>query len=141
MLIQDIRRLDKGERRALDESFHPELTKRKPRGIALSALVALTGVVLFAWFGVGAAFFAGLTGATVLVSAIEKITYQRAMLRYESVIRKLVNRVEVLEGVPQSPPTAKDSNPTIWVTRKVGDDARTAKWSADQLGTDQRLFL
>ncbi len=141
MLIQDIQQLDKGERRALDESFHPELTKRKPRGIALSALVALTGVVLFAWFGVSAIFFAGLTSATVLVSAIEKITYQRAMLRYESMIRKLVNRIEVLEEVPQSPPTSEDSDPTIWVTRKIGEDTHTAKWSAERRNTDRWLFL
>jgi hypothetical protein len=141
MLIEDIRQLDKPERRALDESFHPEMTRRRSRGILLSAAIVLLGVSLFAAYGVSMIFFAGLTAATILVSAVEKLTYQRAMMRYESLIRKLVHRVERLEQVPLSVASDKDSTPTIRVTRRRGEESRTAGWSADQPTTSQSLFV
>ena len=118
MLKRNIKSYRKLEQRALREAFHPEHSVRRTRGIVLSAAVVILGVVLFALFGVGPLFFAGLTAATVIVSAMEKLTYQRSMRSYESLVRKLVHRVEELEGVPLTPVGREESEPGVFVTTK-----------------------
>jgi hypothetical protein len=119
MLTQDILPLTAGERRVLLDSFHEGISPRRVRGVVLSALIVLVGVVLFVSFGAGQAFLAGLTIVTVVISASEKFAYQRSMLRYESLIRKLVNRVESLEDVPASPMIPAESPPAIRVSDAV----------------------
>lgn len=82
------------ERRVLDDAFDATNSPRRTRGLILSALVVVTGVVLFTTFGASLIFLAGLTVATLAVSTSEKFVYQRNMEAYESLIRKLVDRLE-----------------------------------------------
>lgn len=116
MLNTDIKDLTSHERRALDDAFHEGTSPRRTRGVILSALVVLSGVVLFTYFGASIIFLAGLTVATLIVSASEKLVYQRNMEAYESLIRKLVNRVEALEGVPQTPSIEAAAMPGVNVS-------------------------
>lgn len=51
----------------------------------------------------------------VLVSALEKFAYQRSMVAYESLIRKLANRVETLEGVTLTPMVPSEAAPGVRV--------------------------
>jgi hypothetical protein len=78
-------------------------------------LVVLAGVVLFVIFGAGEVLLAGLTVATLVVSAFEKFAYQKSMAAYESLIRKLANRVETLEGVALTPMVPSDAAPGVRV--------------------------
>jgi hypothetical protein len=116
MLKTDIKDLSSHERRALEDAFHEGTSPRRTRGVILSAVVVLSGVVLFVAFGVSILFLAGLTVATLIVSSFEKLVYQRNMESYESLIRKLVNRVEVVEGVPRSPVVAASDLPGVNVS-------------------------
>ncbi len=124
MLNTDIKDLSGHERRVLQDAFHEGNSPRRTRGALLSAFVLLTGVVLFAYFGASIVFLVGLTVATLVVSTWEKLVYQRNMAAYESLIRKLANRLEKLEGVPQTVPASPSSIPGVNVT--VGQE-RTAQ--------------
>lgn len=118
MLKEDLLNLTDSEQRALRDAFHEGTSPRRVRGVLLSALVVVVGVTLFLIYGVSNVFLAGLTVVTVAVATLEKLTYQRWMLRYESVIRKLSNRVEHLEGVPKTSPVPEDSPPSVRVTER-----------------------
>lgn len=124
MLNTDIKDLTSHERRALDDAFHEGTSPRRTRGVILSALVVLAGVALFTYFGASIIFLAGLTVATLIVSASEKLVYQRNMEAYESLIRKMVNRLERLEGVPQTPEVEAASMPGVNVTSAQGRPAQ-----------------
>jgi hypothetical protein len=124
MLNTDIKDLTSHERRALDDAFHEGTSPRRTRGVILSALVVLAGVALFTYFGASIIFLAGLTVATLIVSASEKLVYQRNMEAYESLIRKMVNRLERLEGVPQTPEVEAASMPGVNVTGAQGRPAQ-----------------
>lgn len=116
MLNTDIKDLTSHERRVLQDAFHEGTSPRRTRGVILSALVVVTGVVLFTAFGASIIFLAGLTVATLVVSTTEKLVYQRNMESYESLIRKLANRLESLEGVPQTESVPASSMPGVNVS-------------------------
>ena len=124
MLKNDIENLTAHERRVMEDAFHEGSSPRRTRGIILSALVILVGVVLFVAFGAGVIFLAGLTVVTVLVAASEKFTYQRTMAAYESLVRKLVNRMETLEGVPPTRTVDSKEIPSVNVSETPGESAR-----------------
>src|SRR5690606_34062608 len=94
---------DEAEVEAIDNSMRRDELSRRTRGIVLSSLVVAGGVVIFLTYGFGPVFLALLTLGTLIVSVAEKITYQRRMLHYESVIRKLLARVRT-----DSTPSAED---------------------------------
>lgn len=123
MLKQDILALSALERRVLQDAFHEGISPRRVRGVVLSALVVLSGVVLFMIFNFGVGFFAGLTIATVMVSTFEKFSYQRTMLAYESVVRKLAHRVETLEGVELTPMVPSEDVPGVRVEAATKGEA------------------
>jgi hypothetical protein len=99
----DIKILDERERDLLDESFRSEKLFRRVRGIVFSSAVVLVALISFADYGLSASWFAAIAGTILAVSAIEKVLYHRTMASYESLIRKLVHRVEQLEGEPLTP--------------------------------------
>ncbi|HWO09590.1 MAG TPA: hypothetical protein VNN80_08935 [Polyangiaceae bacterium] len=102
MESRDVMMLDEGERKALDYSYEPGLSERRVRNIVINFFLVLTALVLLFAYGIGVMWMAGVAGAILVVSAIEKVSYARAMLSYKSLVRKLVARVEELEKAGQS---------------------------------------
>jgi hypothetical protein len=109
MRKEDINMLDEIERKTLDLSFHVERQQRRVRGFVWSGVAVLVAVVLFWQLGLSRGWLALLAATILGISIAEKVTYQAAMRRYEAVIRKLVRRVEQLEGVA---PTPDESDPS-----------------------------
>lgn len=116
MRKSDIADLTTLERRLLEDAFYEGSSARRTRGVLLSGLVVLIAVGFFVGFGASVIFLAALAVSTVLVSASEKLIYQRNMESYESLIRKLVSRLELVEGVPLSTSVPASSTPRINVT-------------------------
>lgn len=110
MIRSDIEGLTEQERATLDDSFERAAARRRARGVGMSALAVLVGLFLFFQLGFSQAWFAGLALTLLIVSGIEKISYQRTMKDYESLIRKLVHRIENLEGVPLTPDNARPTD-------------------------------
>jgi len=110
MIQPDIAMLTDRERELLDDSFYRQAMARRVRGIFLSTFVVLTAVVLFGQWGLSVPWFAAIAGTILVISAAEKVSYQNTMLTYESVIRKLVHRVEALEGVQLTPDETRPSS-------------------------------
>jgi hypothetical protein len=117
--------LDTDERRLLDHSFQPGLTEKRLRNIAINFFLVLVALGLFAAYGIGIFWLTGVAGAILVVSAVEKISYAREMLHYKSLVRKLVHRVEQLEG---SNPTVLGAHPAARAERQLElDQPRTAE--------------
>jgi hypothetical protein len=108
--------LDADEKKLLDLSFQPGLTEKRVRNILINFFLALTALLLFASYGIGLIWLTGMAGTILVVSAVEKVSYARTMLHYKSLVRKLVHRVEELEG---SQPTALGSHPARGVERQL----------------------
>lgn len=99
----DVSRMDETEKALLDGSFNPEVMYRRIRNIVVIGALVAFGVGLFAlWQGALAVMVAGFLVYVVLVT-IEKVIYARTILAFESLVRKLVHRVEGLEGQPLTP--------------------------------------
>ncbi len=116
MRKSDIADLTDLERRLLEDAFYEGSSTRRTRGVVLSGLIVLIAVVFFVGFGASVIFLAALAVSTVLVSATEKFIYQRNMQSYESLVRKLVSQLELIEGVPLSTAIPASSTPRINVT-------------------------
>jgi hypothetical protein len=99
----DISGLGTSEQRVLELSFRPSLKEKGVRNVMLSALIALSAVVVFSVYGVGVVAMTSMTVLIVAISAFEKITYSREMLVYKSLVRELVHRIEQLEGGAPTP--------------------------------------
>lgn len=119
MIRSDIDNLTQQEREILDDTFQRQVRERRLRGVLWSTLAAATTVGLFILLGFSVAWFAGIAFTLLVISAIEKYSYQKKMLTYESLITKLVHRIEKLEGVPLSPENARPSE-TSRAAKKVG---------------------
>ena len=119
MIREDINMLTDEERGMLDDSFATEADARRTRSVLFSSGAAVLGLFLFGQLGLSVGWFASMAAAILTISVVEKFSYQRTMLSYESLIRKLVHRVEDLEGVPQS---LDDSRPST-VVRKANKAA------------------
>lgn len=143
--------LDEAEVEAIDNSMRKDELVRRTRGIILSTLVVVGGVVIFLGYGFGPVFLALLTLGTLVVSAAEKITYQRRMLHYESVIRKLLARVrtDAAPNVndlakhrepPTVPPPSRSDLPRDVARENLVDNARfnNAQYSAHESGAHDR---
>jgi hypothetical protein len=105
---RDVTMLTDDEQRVLDLSFQPGLSERRMRTIAINAVLVLIALGLFVAYRIGMIWISGVAASILVVSAVEKISYARAMLHHKSLVRKLVNRVEQLEGTA---PTALGSHP------------------------------
>jgi hypothetical protein len=88
------------EQQLLNDSFGTGKNVRRIRGIVLSGGIGVAGLALFPLFGFGFQLLATLFVLTLVFSIFEKLSYTRAMSNYDSLIRKLVHRVEKLEGLP-----------------------------------------
>jgi hypothetical protein len=99
----DVARMDKTEKALLDGSFNPEVMYRRIRNVVVIGTLVAVGVGLFGlWQGALAVLVASFLAYVTLVT-IEKVMYARTILAFESLVRKLVRRVEALEGQPLTP--------------------------------------
>lgn len=112
---RDVTMLSEDEQRALDLSFQPGLSEKRMRNIVINFFLGLVALSLFAAYQIGLVWIAGVATAILVVSAVEKVSYTRAMLHYKSLVRKLVHRVEQLEG---SNETALGSHPSERLRRQ-----------------------
>lgn len=109
MKKQDIDMMTELETEVVDNSFDKEGLVSRFRNIILGAAIATAlGLGLLA-FGAGAASLAAVFVAYVFITALEKVSYVRMQSNSRSAIRKLVHRVEELEGVPATPDNAQAS--------------------------------
>jgi hypothetical protein len=108
--------LDADEKRVLDLSFQLGLTEKRVRNIVINFLLVLIALLLFASYGIGLIWLTVMAGTILVVSAVEKVSYARTMLHYKSLVRKLVHRVEELEG---SQATAMGSHPAQRLERRL----------------------
>jgi hypothetical protein len=113
---RDVMMLDRDEKQVLDLSFQPGLTEKRVRNIVINFFLVLTALLLFTSYGIGLVWLTGMAGVILVVSAVEKISYARTMLHYKSLVRKLVHRIEELEG---SRPTALGSHPARSLERQL----------------------
>lgn len=111
--------LDDDEKRLLDVSFQPGLSEKRVRNIVINFFLVLSALLLFASYGIGLIWLTAMAGTILIVSAVEKVSYARTMLHYKSLVRKLVHRVEELEG---SSPTAMGSHPARRLDRQLEHD-------------------
>jgi hypothetical protein len=113
---RDVMMLNDDEKRLLDLSFQPGLSERRVRNILINFFLVLLALLLFTSHGIGLLWLAAMAGAILVVSAVEKVSYAREMLHYKSLVRKLVHRVEELEG---SKPTAMGAHPAYRLDRQL----------------------
>lgn len=113
---RDVMMLDADEKRLLDLSFQPGLSEKRLRNILINLFLAATALLLFASYGIGLIWLTAMAATILVVSAVEKVSYVRTMLHYKSLVRKLVHRMEELEG---SAPTAMGSHPAHRVERQL----------------------
>ena len=119
MKDEDVMQLDASERKVLDLSFQTGLTESRIRNIVINSSLAAVAVILSAVYGIPPVWLVALTVIILLIAALEKISYARALLHYRSLVRKLVYRVEQLEGAPA---TALGSHPAATLERRLDLD-------------------
>ena len=106
MKERDIRDFDEFEKELLDGSFNPTAVYKRMRTIVVLAVIVAGLVVAFASWKPAVAILTIVFVAYVAVVTAEKLSYSYTILRFESLVRKLVRRVEALEGVPLTPDRA-----------------------------------
>jgi hypothetical protein len=115
----DVRALDEFERHLLDGSFSPNQMHRRMRTIVVVSVLVAASVAFFGfWTGTTARMITVAFLAYIAIVTIEKIVFVQTILRFESLVRKLVHRIESLEGVALTP----DSTDHVSVARE--DEAR-----------------
>lgn len=108
MRDRDIVEFDDFERELLDGSFNPTPIYQRMRTVVVLALLVAGLIALFAvWNALTIGILIVVFLAYVAVAAAEKLSYAYTMLRFESLVRKLVHRIESLEGVPLTPDAAE----------------------------------
>lgn len=115
MKKNDITMFTDDEATVLNNSFDQGGLPGRVRSITLGAFLATAVVLGLLVFEVSAGGIAASAIVFVLIASFEKITYARTQMHSQAVIRKLVHRVEKLEGVPFTP---DNSRPTDLATEK-----------------------
>lgn len=109
MLKEDLDTFTNDEKTELDDSFAPRgLAWRSGQTIAGGILMIGAALALY-YFDVSRLVLTGALVMYALVFTIEKLSYARALVGARSTVRKLVRRVEDLEGVQQTPDNAQPS--------------------------------
>lgn len=102
MQDQDVLALDESERKLLDLSFQRGIVERRIRNIVFDMAVTSAVVILATAYGLRAGWLAAVAILLLVVSGLEKISYARGVMHYTTLVRKLVHRVEQLEGTQQT---------------------------------------
>ncbi len=121
MREEDISELTPEEQSLLDQSFKPGLTEKRMRNIIVGTVMVGTTVALLAIFGAGITTMTLIALMVAVVSMVEKLSYARSMLLHKSLVRKLVHRIEHLEGDKE---TALEAEPTQQARLRGRTDAR-----------------
>jgi hypothetical protein len=106
MKERDIREFDEFERELLDGSFNPTAVYKRMRTIVVLSVMVAGLVVAFATWKPAIPILTIVFVAYVAVVTAEKLSYSYTILRFESLVRKLVRRIEALEGVRLTPDRA-----------------------------------
>jgi hypothetical protein len=103
MRERDSRDFDEFEKELLDGSFNPAPVYKRMRTIVVLSVMVAGLVVAFASWKPAIAILTVVFVAYVAIVTAEKLSYSYTILRFESLVRKLVRRVEALEGVQLTP--------------------------------------
>ncbi|NIR45184.1 MAG: hypothetical protein GWN99_12440 [Gemmatimonadetes bacterium] len=87
-----------GERYVLQRSFDVPLTRRKLRLVVVSAAVLIVALVVFSPILRSWEFLLFFSVAYVGITAWQRVGYARTILVYKGLVRKLVDRIDELEG-------------------------------------------
>ena len=104
---KDVEKMDSWERTLLDGSFNPDQIQRRMRTIVVVSVLVAAAVVAIAVLRPTVVVLTVGFLAYIAVATVEKLSFMYTILRFESLVRKLVNRVEGLEGVPLTPDHAE----------------------------------
>ena len=113
MKPSDVRAFDDVEKHLLEGSFVPNQIQRRMRTIVVVSVLVGAVVTFFGfWSATSAQMMTVAVLVYIAVVTIEKLVFLQTILRFESLARKLVHRVESLEGVPLTPDEADHVNVT-----------------------------
>jgi len=116
MIEKDIHMLTDDETTVVDNSFDRAGLPTRFRNIMLGAFLAIGSVLALLVLNVSTTLMAAAAIFIVLVASLEKVTYVRTLMNARAAIRKLVRRVERLEGVPPTPENGKPSRSAVTMT-------------------------
>lgn len=116
MIQKDINMLTDDETTVVDNSFDREAVPTRFRNIMLGAFFAVATVLVLLVLEVSATIMAAAAIFIIIVASLEKVSYVRAQMNARAAIRKLVRRVERLEGVPLTPENGKPSRSAVPMT-------------------------
>ena len=102
MQDQDVMALEESERKLLDLSFQRGVVERRIRNIVIDVAVASAVVIIATAYGLRAPWLAAVAVLLLVVAGLEKVSYARSLLHCTTLVRKLVHRVEQLEGAQQT---------------------------------------
>jgi hypothetical protein len=103
----DIDMLNHDEAQAVDDSFDSVTFPARIGSILLGTFLAICVVLALLVLEASAGVIAAAFAVVLAISTLEKASYARAQMNAEAAIRKLVHRIEDLEGVPSTPDNAK----------------------------------
>jgi hypothetical protein len=102
MQDQDVLALDESERKLLDLSFQRGMVERRIRNIVFDVAVTSAVVIIATAYGLRTGWLAAVAVALLVIAGLEKISYARGVMHYTTLVRKLVHRVEQLEGIQET---------------------------------------
>lgn len=109
MKLQDFDQLTELETHIVDDSFDRDSIPARFRNIMLGAILVAALAVGLQSFGASRLSISAAFIVFIGVVVFEKITALRTQDYSRSTIRKLVRRIEQLEGVPTTPDNAEPS--------------------------------
>jgi hypothetical protein len=119
MKSSDLRAYDDVEKHLLEGSFAPDQIQRRMRTIVVVSVLVAAIVAFFGFWGRTTTLIMTVGFLVyIAVVTIEKLIFAQTILRFEGLARKLVHRVESLEGVPLTP----DQTDHVNVTRESVSD-------------------
>lgn len=119
MKKQDIDMMTEPETEVLDNSFDKEGLVTRFRNIVLGTAIATALALGLLAFGASSVSVGAVFIAYVFITALEKVSYVRMQSNSRSTIRKLVHRVEELEGGVATPDGSQPSQQAMPSERRA----------------------
>ncbi|HEU4583799.1 MAG TPA: hypothetical protein VFS67_36330 [Polyangiaceae bacterium] len=134
MQDQDVLALDESERKLLDLSFQTGLAERRIRNIAFDVAITSALVIIATAYGLRTGWLAAVAIVLLVVSGLEKVSYARSVMHYRGLVRKLVHRVEQLEGAQQ---TALGAHPAADLQHRIDVEHESRREAAPDSGAER----